>query len=255
MSREQYEPPTWKPIGVNSWHPVNYPEALKTVQDQIERLDTIGKSHCKSLASTALMSSLVRQTIDNDARHIEIDDDELKSKLMLGKCTPSEAIRALAVGGSIDSLEVARATHVGSWDTQALIHRPVRASMESLPDAEKSYDESYYKIRTMGHGIEHGHGSKGMSIDRKRVVYRHMGGAIVTKVVSSVLVDTTDKAGLPRELRKLLHEASQQRPDIDQAIYPSLGEHLEDAVRTGDSHDMTGLVPLSTIYYSYKVKR
>ncbi len=253
MSRDQIDPPSWKPIGVDSWQPYNYPLALEKTQAQIDRLDSLGKDHCKSLANVALMSSLVRQTIDNVSGNLDIDNIELREKLMRGDCSPDEAIRALAISNTLKSLEVARSTHVGDWNTFPLIHQPIRSAIEEMPDTEKSKDDSYYKIRTIGHAIEPGQPSKGVSIDRKRIVYRHMGGKIVTKVVSSVLVDTTDKDGLPREFRKLLHEAAQGRPDIDQEIFPSLGEHLEDAVRTGENHDMTGLIPLSTIYYSYKV--
>lgn len=244
--------PSWAPLGIDSWHPDNYGVALDTIQSQMERFKVIGKSHCADLGGVALRSSLTEQTLrNNKIQDLSLDDDEATYRLRMGLCAPNEAIHFFRQQPSIDSMEIARLTHVGDWATNDQIDSPVRRAILSDVelDSQRLGSDSYYKIRTFGHyeaspDIAH--------IARKREIASHFGGSVLTIVVNNILIDLKDKQEDTRALRIALHEeARQTRGMFDRdARYGYLRDMLEDQVRTRSFDEKpSALIPLSTIYY------
>lgn len=244
--------PSWAPLGIDSWHPDNFGAALSIAQSQIENFHAIGKSHCAELGGAALQGSLTEQAARNNKIHgLSIDDKETRYRLRMGLCQPDEAVRLFHGQPDIDSMEIARLTHVGDWDTNEKIDIPVRTALHEAEDIDTQPlpSDAYYKIRTFGYyeqlpDIAH--------IARKREVASHFGSSVLTVVVNNILIDLKDKHRDSRALRVALHqEARQTEGKFDRNTrHGYLHDMLDDQVRTrAMDKKPSALIPLSTIYY------
>lgn len=246
--------PDWAPLGINIWRADNYPEALGFANTQINRLDALGRSHIKDFGGAALFASLARQAHRNIAAgKLKVADPDLLDRLESGLATPAESVRVFQDNPLLPSMEIARLTHVGDWQTNEAIDIPVRDDLFSMLDAntQQLRTDATYRISS----VAQLHSPEAVCVQRKRETLSHFGGAVLTKVVNSVLVDLTDKVPETRDLRKVIHQAVIRGIDTSKKN-PELAEHLEDHMRLRDVDEKPSpLIPLSTIYYVTRKKR
>lgn len=238
-----------RPLGLDAWHYAGYMAAMQVIDDQAQRFDTIGKATCQEMGLIALRSNLAHQASRNAREHqtMPIEDVTLREEALRGDIMPHEMVKILHQYPEIESAELARLTHVGSWNTNTLIDEPVRKSLEdSSLDTEPSRQESYYTINALNHN----HPNE-VGIGRKRVLYSHLGGSVLTVITNNLLVDLSDKT-LPRDFRISLREYVRDKKEFRYADHHNfLREGLESQLRNPDcSKKESGLIPLSTIYYA-----
>lgn len=241
----------WQPLGLDSWRANGgYFRALDEIDAQLDHFEIIDKHYCKEMGAVALRSNLAHQAERNGHKHMLVPEtDERHDAAREGTIGPSDMVRLLAEYPDLRSAELARLTHVGEWDTNTLIDTPVR---HELLDAEdlgtvSTEDASYYTINALS--SEH---PNEIGIGRKRVVYQHFGGEVLTVITNNLLVDLSDKTSLDREFRKDLRAYVQAQKDFNYSDHHNfLRNSLESQLRNPDaSTKASGIIPLSTIYYA-----
>lgn len=240
----------WRPLGLDSWRRNGgYPESLEQIDTQLDVFNSIGKKHCREMGAIALRSNLAHQTDRNGYKHTLIPEDDVRyDDAREGSIMPSDMIRLLHEYPDLKSAELARLTHVGVWDTNNMIDTPVRENLleASDIDTQPESDESYYTFNSVY--INH---PNEVGIGRKRVVYSHFGGQVLTVITNNLLVDLSDKTSLDRTFRKKLHDYVRDRENFSFSDHHDfLRENLESQLRNPDcTTKSSGLIPLSTIYY------
>lgn len=254
----------WKPLGLDSWRRNGgYPEALAEVESQLDNFEIIGKTHCKEMGAIALRSNLAHQAERNGNKHTLIPEDHpLYESARDGTIMPSDMIRLIHEHPDLHSAELARLTHVGDKATNEAIDDPVRSDLLFADDleTESSNEASYYTINALS--SEH---PNEIGVSRKRVVYNHFGGEVLTIITNNLLLDFSDKVAFGRSFRKDMHdyardirEKIRDKSDSSENPKPSefskhhdfLRDNLEPYLRSPDFNDTSsGLIELSTIYY------
>lgn len=247
--KKQYN--DWRPLGLESWSANNFGSGNQKITQQLE-VTLFEGGHLKDAADTALRSSLAQQAARNHMIDpLESVDDDLYWRSQNGLLLPHEAVGLLDSQPGMKSIELARLTHLGSWDTNDKIDIPVRHDLEQGDvDTVALHSDSYFKLV----GIDKTQAPSTIEVKRKREVYSHLGGGVLSVVVNHILVDLTDKSPETRDLRKSVHDSLASFRGRD--IYTDkrrhyLRETLEEFMRTKDSGQIPGsIMPLSTIYYA-----
>lgn len=241
----------WQPLGLESWSANNFGSSNKKITHQLELVFPEG-GYRRDAAETATRASLAQQAARNHlVGPLESIDEDLYWRAQNGLLLPHEAVGLLDSQSSMKSIELARLTHLGDWDTNDKIDTPVRHDLEQGDiDTVALHYDSYFKLV----GIDKTQAPSTIEVKRKREVYSHLGGGVLSVVVNHILVDLTDKSPETRDLRKSVHDslASFRGGDIytDKRRH-YLRETLESFMRTKDSGQIPGsIMPLSTIYYA-----
>lgn len=239
----------WQPLGLDTWRKDGgYLASLDEIESQLDRFDHIGKSHCKEMGAIALRANLAHQAERNGRKSTLIPENSPHHEgALTGDIMPSDMVRLLQEYPDLQSAELARLTHVGVWDTNDIIDDPVRLDLlaDSL-ETEVTGDSSYYTINMLNPDRPNEIG-----IGRKRVVYEHFGGQVLTVITNNLLIDLSDKTSLDRQFRLDLRAYVKNPKKFNYAHHHGfLRDNLESQLRNPDCDTKSsGLIPLSTIYY------
>lgn len=237
----------WRPLGLDSWHHAGFMAAMQEIDKQADRFDMIGKPLCKEMGMLALYANLTYQAYRNGRKDqtAPISDPILREDALRGDIMPCDMVNLLHDYPMIESAELARLTHVGNWDTNSLIDDPVREDLLQT-SSEPSEQDSYYTINILSSKHPHEVG-----IGRKRVLFRHFGGEVLTIITNNLLVDLRDKS-LPRDFRISLRDYVKDRKEFRYADHHKfLRTSLEDQLTNPNCDQKeSGLIPLSTVYYA-----
>lgn len=239
----------WQPLGLDAWRrDGGYMASLEEIESQLDRFDEIGKSHCKNMGAVALRANLAHQAERNGRKPTLIPEDSPSYEgALTGQIMPSDMVRLLNEYPDLQSAELARLTHVGTWDTNDSIDDPVRTALlnEDL-ETEPTGDSSYYTINMLSR-----ENPNEVGIARKRVVYQHFGGRVLTVITNNLLIDLSDRGSLDRQFRLDLRAYVKDPNEFKYSDHHGfLRDNLETKLRNPDvSTKSNGLIPLSTIYY------
>ena len=260
MSRNEFDAPTERypdhgPIALDSRHPGNhsYANAIAITRERVQAI----KNHRKrELAHIALMALVARQGVRNQGNFSEVEsllseeERQRYTSVVSGDAATPEYVRFLHNYPQQESIEIARLIHPGDWDVRAAIDDPVRQSLldpASRLETEKCQNAApHYKI------IQFDSNQPIVTIDRKRRgMMSHFGGAILTTIRNSLLVDM-DHA--PDVLTSYLLEEKKmlttQEYNYDQHV-DLIGRMLEHHIRERNAaHKPRWAIPLMTTYYS-----
>lgn len=180
----------WKAGAANS-----YASAIETVDDEVSLIEDdllryfVRGALCARIAHDADINAEHLHDYRNETNNLLTKYDH---KMLDGLGTPGQHALYLAQHPVLGSMEFARHTHVGQWNTPHLIDDTVRSSFNKTPGlvTERYKEEPYYKIRQFGVYDQH----PIVVVDRKRVVRRHMGRRVITIAKNSLLINTQDQA-------------------------------------------------------------
>lgn len=181
------------------------------------------------------------------------DEDYLKARV-----PPDELVDFLSKNPEIESIEIARRTHLAKWAVRDIIDAPVRRHLDanSSIDSQPTPDESsVYKLKQFCYDNNGDESASRARIERKRVIRQHCGGKVLTIVRNMLLVDYKNPA-LPADVRDSIidanpiHHDKDYMYDFDQEC-EYLHEPLEAHITNRDQDAKPKWVtPMLTTYYS-----
>lgn len=224
--------------------------AQKTVEEAVDFIECDVR---RSLALRALLATVTDQAARNHRSNLPASMFELYGDAVAGDSSQAKMIAMLHDYPVIGSMEVARRTHYGIWNVQDKVDRPVRASLDSVPDTGRVYEEPRYKIKIFD--------DDGAMVERKRTIRKHYGGKILTIVRNCMLVDY-HSSDMPDEL--LEYMIDEQKTTLDRTkdydytqestmLHGALEQYVgyKGELSDGDkSQEPDWVVPFLTTYYS-----
>lgn len=267
------------PLAMRAWEPgVNsYNQLLQTIEAECENIidpsvrlfavDCLrGKLTHDAFTNNDHLTKFLMQFGDNEEEQGELNErqqlflDEHKDALG-GMLSPGGQALFLKQNRGLVSIEDARRTHAGSWDTYGQIDQEVRKSLDHEElESERTTCDPRYKIRQFSWSKDE---PLKVGVERQRKVRSHLGGAIMTATKNFLVLNTADPT-IPSELKDFLDNAnSDQRNNPKNFSYARpyrlLKEQLEPHLRVPDTSligkDKSWAIPLLTTYYSYVTKQ
>lgn len=228
----------------------SYITGLKTID---EAVNVIPCEVQRTLAQNALLATLADQAARNHQGNLPLSLVEEYGDAVAGHSDQAKMIAMLNDYPEIGSLEIARNTHIGVWNVQEKVDKPVRASLDTVPDTIRIHEAPRYKIKLFH--------EDGAMVERKRTIRSHYGGKILTVVRNCLLVDYYSPS-IPDDLLGYMQE--EQKKTLDRtkdydytqeskALFDALESYV--AFKAGQA-SANGLVkpewalPLLTTYYS-----
>jgi hypothetical protein len=247
------------PLALNPFKPIHDIEgqkinsfmmALRTIDYEVQKIE---HDQLQEFASRALYHITTKQAMTNYA---DVEPSEEYMEAAVGASDQPTMIRMLHEYPELASVEIARKTHVGVWNVQNIIDKPVRGAIDTVEDTERVDGKSRYKIKMFDEA--------GVLIERKNDVRSHFGGKVLTVIRNCLLIDYSSK-DMPETLRRYLESehdtlksSKDNRVDYDyDLVHDQIGAELEDYVqnRSPDGKkEPKFVVPLLTTYYSYITK-
>lgn len=185
-------------------------------------------------------------------------DDESKERV-LGYGTPSDFVAFLRKYPVLGSIEIARRTHPGRWDTGLEVDAHVRADLDARSeelDTQRRKSVPHYKIKGLGYD-KNSH----PMVERKRIVRTHFGGELVTVVRNSLLIDMLSQ-DIPADIkdfilyrRDMVKNAKQEDGEPAEYDYDEHSDFIKDALEPHMEHREIAdkprwAVPQLTTYYT-----
>lgn len=261
------------PLALLSWSSEsnNYLDLLSTIESECSSIDDLalrefsisclrGKLAHDADANNGHLSSYlprIGSTLEQDM----FIDEHIRD--LGGINTPYGQVNFLHDHLGIESTEIARRTHVGSWDTYENIDQEVRSSLDqSGIDTKPDKDPvARYKIRQFSEEAEviklREESSLIVGVERKRKVRSHFGGRVVTVAKNFLALDTHPAYGMPEDLRVHLYNLDGIRRNTpkqfsydanNRTVRTHLEPHIESFSKTDKPEWAT---PLVTTYYSF----
>lgn len=255
------------PIALDCWTPGenSYIAAQQTVIAEVDSSNL--DEHLKLPAEHALYARIADHADDN-FQHFAKLTDQLQAQGMLGDftaehaelvaghATPAEFVQFLHDYPILGSIEIARRTHPGRWDTRREIDNYVRGSLDDTVsglDTAKRKNTAHYKIKGLGAGD-----SEHPTIERKRVIRSHFGGQVLTLVRNSLLIDMQSR-DVPGGVREYIAQERRKlrSRNVDDSEYNYDG-HSSLLKKKLDDHMIhremgekpTWVIPLLSTYYA-----
>jgi hypothetical protein len=243
-------------IGKSGWmetipvyEPSSYSKAFSKIEEEAQ---VIENSALKDLAIGGLCFFVTNQAARNDKRTwIERQDSEFRKQndnLIKADAYPDELVSFLYDNPELGSIEIARKTHVMQWAVRDVIDRPVRRRLDNTENelnTKKTYERAIYKAKQFD--------KAGIAVERKRTIYTHFGGSVLTKIRNNLVIDALDET-LPQEIRDKIESdrdlVSKGKYDFNQHceyLYETIEEHMRNREV---AEKPTYVKPLQTTYYS-----
>lgn len=229
----------------------SYDRAGKVAETQVKKISCEIK---RELAHRGLLATIADQAARNnrygELTSLSVEDRNFYQKAMYGEAEPATMTSLLHSFPVLESVEIARLTHVDDWNVWKKIDDPVRRSLIESKDTDSEYlpDSPYYKIK-MFH-------EDGLMVERKRPIIQSFGGSVITVIRNNLLVDYHDPT-IPApvlEYGQSEYEKLQDRksPEYDfKNESKFLHDSLEAHVQNRAAHEKPSWVtPLLTTYYS-----
>lgn len=261
------------PLALLSWSSEsnNYMDLLSTIESECSSIDDLA---LREFSISCLRGKLAHDA-DSNNKHLanylpkigtSAEQDVFinnHTRDLGGVNTPYKQVAFLHDHLGIESTEIARRTHVGSWDTYENIDREVRSSLDEngLDTAADKDADARYKIRQFSEELDMNRlrdaSSLIVGVERKRKVRSHFGGRIVTVAKNFLVLDTHPVYGMPEELSAHLYNLDHiRRKTPKQFSYTASNRtvklHLEPHIESFSSTDKPEwATPLVTTYYSF----
>lgn len=257
-----------RPLALNSWAdmcgPNSYIAALGAIEEVMGHdKDDLLKDHpvLAEFIKKALYHRIGKQSEQNYEQYERVKPwlTERHIDYIQGKKSPSELVLFLHATEPLQSIEVARRTHL-AWNMYDEVDHPVRGDLDDNPilytQAIKS--EPLYRIKNLN--VADHTDQYYVQIDRKRTIRQHFGGKVLTIVRNSLVLHDID-GSMPSEVRQHIREEREDARgraeygdgrDYDYDKHSQvLLEHLEEHILNRRTDEpLSWATPILTTYYS-----
>lgn len=257
------------PLALNSWNggENSYVEVCRVIRERVEAVDhgALAKHELlKKFAEVAMLSRALARANDNYVQYdklVKVHGDDIADMhdFTSGEAQPDELTRFLYRQQELTSIGTASYSHPADWDVGAHIDKPVRDRLYdplSELDTVMRADNAHFKPKQID--TDETTPLKAV-VDRKKIIYAHFQGCILTVVRRSLLIHDMDGT-MPFEVKRNLRHAVAQIAEgkADNHYYDSrsgllrdeLEKYTSDRPSTNERPDW--IVPLMTTYYAYK---
>lgn len=249
------------PLALDAWRsdgPNTYSQAREVVGTSVEHSDL--PDRLKVIAARVLDMRVARHAERNFTHFTRLNDlvssgqvekSDDYERLISGDASPVELIEFLHQYPVIGSLEIARLTHVGDWNSREIIDHPVRNHLDESADrvgTEYFKSEVVYKVAQMD--VER---NPHATVYRSRIMRSQFGGAAFVIAQGNMLLDLQSN-DMPKELHDHIHDLDEKsrnpnEPNVYKIPSDTVRQFVEPVVKTASTSDAPNWAyPLVTTY-------